>query len=202
MESVIHEMAFRNHFDNGVLSYIEQDLEKIRTVFTPFENIIAEEFGFDVDFLIEVYKATEMTTKIRFGYVMEFANSAEFQDVQKKIVAKQITMTEAIDLLPEKISDGWLNFMANTHAYLLFTPENLYPMFEKEKVDNFLKVFSCKPHPKKDFNYYTDTNPLELAPILEVGPAAIFISARSKYLSLFTGSCILFFWEKSRSQKK
>ncbi len=42
LESVIHEMAFRNHFDNAVLSYVEQDLERIRTTFLPFEDRIIE----------------------------------------------------------------------------------------------------------------------------------------------------------------
>src|SRR5690606_32092432 len=53
-ESAIHEMAVRNHFDNGVLSYVEQDLEKLRRIFTPFEDKIITDFGLDIDFLIEV----------------------------------------------------------------------------------------------------------------------------------------------------
>ena len=65
-ESAVHKMAFRNHFDNGILSYVEQDLEKLRTVFTPFENDIIQNFGFGIDFLIEVYKKNELISMIRF----------------------------------------------------------------------------------------------------------------------------------------
>jgi hypothetical protein len=176
MDAAIHEMAFRNYFDNGVLSYVEQDLEKIRTVFQPFEDKLIETFGLDVDFLIEAYKATELITKIRFEQVMEFTHTKEFNEFQEKIHSKQITFAEGIDQLPEKISNALLSFHAKTHAYLLFSKEDLYNTLDKEKVDKFLKLFSCKPESLTSFNYYTDNNPIELAPILEV--------AENKYLHI------------------
>jgi len=49
-------------------------------------------------------------------------------------------------------------------------------MFEKEKVDKFLKVFSSEISHRNDFNFYTDLNPLEIAPILQV--------ADNKYLHI------------------
>jgi hypothetical protein len=126
MDAAIHEMAFRNYFDNGVLSYVEQDLEKIRTVFQPFENKLIEAFGLDVDFLIEVYKATELVTKIRFDQVMEFTHTKEFNEFNAKIHSKQMTFAEGINQLPEEISNALLSFHAKTHAYLLFSKEDLY----------------------------------------------------------------------------
>jgi len=167
-DAAIHEMAFRNHFDNGVLSYVEQDLEKIRTVFQPFEEKISEAFGLDIDFLIEVYKATELVTKIRFDQVMEFTHTKEFNEFHAKFHSKQITFSEGIDQLPEEVSDALLSFHAKTHAYLLFSKEDLYHTLDKDKVDKFLNLFSCKPASLKSFRYYTENNPIELAPILEI----------------------------------
>lgn len=168
METVIHEMAFRNYFDNGVLSYVEQDLEKIRTVFEPFEDKLVEAFGLDVDFLIEVYKATELVTKIRFDQVMEFTHTKEFNEFHKKFHSKEITFSAGVNQLPEKISDALLSFHAKTHTYLLFSKEDLYNTLDKTKVDKFLEMFSCKPAALKSFRYYTENNPIELAPILEI----------------------------------
>lgn len=167
-EAAIHEMAFRNYFDNGVLSYVEQDLEKIRTVFQPFEDKLVQAFGLDVDFLIEVYKATELVTKIRFDHVMEFTHTKEFNDFHEKFHSKQITFSEGVDQLPEEISNALLSFHAKTHTYLLFSKEDLYQTLDKEKVDKFLEMFSCKPAALKSFRYYTENNPIELAPILEI----------------------------------
>lgn len=168
IDVVIHEMAFRNHFDNGVMSYVEQDLEKIRRIFQPFEYKIIEVFGFDLDFLIEVYKATELITKIRFDHVMKFSHSAEFNEFNKKINSKQISFSDGINELPEEISDALLNFYDKSHAYLLFLKEDLYHTLESEKVDKFLELFSCDIKEAKSYRYYTDSNPLELAPILKI----------------------------------
>ncbi len=161
-------MAFRNYFDNGVLSYVEQDLEKIRTVFHPFENNLIEAFGFDVDFLIEFYKATELISKIRFEQVMEFTHTKEFNEFHEKLHSKQINFSEGVNQLPAEISDALLSFHAKTHAYLMFSREDLYHTLDKAKVDKVLDLFSCKTQPIKTFRYYTDNNPIELAPILEI----------------------------------
>lgn len=176
METVIHEMAFRNYFDNGVLSYVEQDLEKIRTVFQPFEDKLIQAFGLDVDFLIEVYKATELVTKISFDQVMEFTHTKEFNEFHQKFHSKEITFSDGVNQLPEKISDALLSFHAKTHTYLLFSKEDLYNTLDKTKVDKFLEMFSCKPKALKSFRYYTENNPIDLAPILEI--------SKNKYLHI------------------
>lgn len=167
-DAVIHEMAFRNHFDNGVLSYVEQDLEKIRTTFLPFEDKIVRDFGFDIDFLIEVYKATELISKLRFDQTTAFTHTPEFNAFHATINSKELSFRAAFDLLPEKIQNDYLSFHAKPHAYLLFSKEDLYLTLPKDKVDGFLQIFSCKISPNTNFQYYTDNNPIELAPIIEL----------------------------------
>ena len=176
-ESVIHEMAFRNHFDNGVLSFVEQDLERIRTIFLPFEKKIIEDFGFDIDFLIEIYKHIELISIIRFDYVMEFLHTKEFEEFNRQTQEKEISFSEAFELLPEKIQESFSSFQLKPHSYLMFTNEDLYSTFSKQKVDNFLKLFTCEPNPNINFNYYTEDNPFELKPILKL--------SNNNYLNLF-----------------
>lgn len=88
-ESAIHEMAVRNHFDNGVLSYVEQDLEKLRRIFTPFEDKIITDFGLDIDFLIEICKEIELISMIRTKHTMEFMLSKEFLEFNKRIQSQK-----------------------------------------------------------------------------------------------------------------
>jgi hypothetical protein len=129
-----------------------------------------------VDFLIEVYKATELITKIRFDQIMAFTHSKEYKEFYEKVHSKEITFSEGIDQLPEEISDAFLSFYDKTYTYLLFSKEDLYHTLDKDKVDKFLLLFSCKASQLKSFRYYTDDNPLELAPILEI--------SENKYLNI------------------
>lgn len=167
-ESVIHEMAFRNHFDNGVLSYVEQDFEKLRRVFTPFEDKITQDFGFDIDFLIEVCKEIELISMIRFKYVMEFSHTKEFADFVKRFQSNEMTFSESFELLPEKIQDAFHSFHSKTYGFLMFTAEDLYHSFEKKKVDTFLLQFSIEPSPNPKIRYYSAESPFEITPILKL----------------------------------
>lgn len=54
-----------------------------------------------------------------------------------------------------------------------FSKTDLYNLFPPSKVDTFLQLFSCKPAPS-NFIYYTDQNPIESAPIIQL--------AEDKYL--------------------
>lgn len=199
-EAAIHEMAFRNYFDNGVLSYVEQDLEKIRTVFQPFEEKLSETFGFDVDFLIEFYKATELISKIRFDQVMEFTHTKEFNEFHEKLHSKQVTFSEGINQLPEEISDALLSVHSKTHAYLLFSKEDLYCTLDKEKVDRVLELFSCKLQSLETFRYYTDNNPIELAPILEISENK-YLHICQKQIPIAIYRCMYDFLSKNENLK-
>lgn len=173
---LLHTMAFQNYFHNGTLSYINQDLEKIRRVFSPYDAAIEEHFGINVDTAIEIYKHTELIFKIRFESVMAYAKTKEFEQFLKDINSKKYSFEEGLEKLPQAVQDGFLRFSDNTYESFLFTNEDLYLSFEKQKVDKFLALFSCSPSPR-NYLYYTDQNPLEETPILKLG--------ENKYLHIY-----------------
>lgn len=175
-ESAIHEMAVRNHFDNGVLSYVEQDLEKLRRIFSPFEEKIIADFGLDVDFLIEVCKEIELISMIRTKHTMEFMFSKEFSDFNNRIQSKKMSFSESFDLLPEEIQDAFHSFNSKTYAHLMFKAEDLYHRLETEKVDKFLLLFSREALPDAGIRYYTAESPFESTPLLKLD---------GNYLSLY-----------------
>lgn len=182
-ESVIHEMAFRNHFDNGVLSYVEQDLEKIRTVFKPFEKKIIQDLGFDLEFLIQVYKEIELISMIRFKSLYSFAVTNEFAEFNARIFSKEMSFKESFDLLPEKIQDEFLSFHSKTYAYLMFTAKDLYQSLPEQQVDKFLQIFSCEPTPNTEIKYYAAENPFELTPILKF-PGGLYLNVCQKQIPI------------------
>jgi len=182
-ESVVHEMAVRNHFDNGVLSYVEQDLEKIRRVFTPFEDKIIKDFGLDINFLIEACKEIELISVIRSKYTKEFMNTPEFINFLVSVQTKKMRFSEAFNLLPESIQEAFHSFNSKTYAHLVLKAENLYYRLEAEKVDQFLALFSLEPFPDTTFKYYTAESPFELKPLLKFSNGD-FLSLYGKQLPI------------------
>ncbi len=182
-ENILHEMALRNHFDNGVLSYVEQDIEKLRRVFTPFEEIIIEDFGFDINFLIEIGKEIELISMIRAKKQMSFMHSKEFADFNNKIQSKKESFSKSFDLLSEENQDAFHSFFSKTYAHLMFRAEELYNRLDAEKVDKFLSLFSCEPAPDAKVRYYTAENPFELKPLLKF-PNGNYLSLYGKQIPI------------------
>lgn len=176
-ESVIHEMALRNHFDNGVLSYVEQDLEKLRRVFSPFEKKIISDFGFDIEFLIEVCKEIELISIIRGKQAMEFMLTKEFSDFNYRVQKKKMSVSDSFDLLPEKIQDAFDSFNSKTYSSLMFSATDLYHRLDPEKVDKFLKLVSIEPVSDNSTRYYTAESPFETTPLMKF--------CDNKYLSVY-----------------
>lgn len=167
-ESIIHELALQNHFDNGVLSYVEQDIEKIRRVFQRYESYIREQLGFDLAFLTEVFKEIELISAIRLKHTTAFTHSKEYNDFHKGMMAKKEGSRRAFDLLPEEIQEAFHRFHFKPYAHLIFTAKDLYPRLPAEQVDRFLDLFSIAPGINPQVRYYTAEGPFELAPILRL----------------------------------
>lgn len=187
---ILHTMAFQNYFHNGTLSYVQQDIEKIRRVFSPFDVAIEENFGFDVETAIEIYKHTELIFKIRFESMTAYSKTIEFEQFLEDLNDKKYSFEEGFKKLPQEVQESFLQFSGNTYASFLFTNEDLYLSFEKEKVDAFLNLFSCTPSPR-NYLYYTDPNPLEEAPILKVGD--------NKYLHIYQRQIVIAIYNRFHS---
>ncbi|MGX7690253.1 NERD domain-containing protein [Flectobacillus roseus] len=182
-ESIIHEMAFRNHFDNGVLSYVEQDLERLKNIFIPFEDKIVQDFGLNINFLIDICKEIELVSIVRHKYITNFTLTEEFADFNEKIRSKQMTFSKAFDLLPKNIQEVFRAFETRPYDSLMFKAEDLYNRLDKEKVDSFLQLFSCEPLPDPKIRYYSSDSPFELTPILKL-PNENYLSICGKQIPI------------------
>ncbi|MCU0321260.1 MAG: hypothetical protein MUE72_02520 [Chitinophagaceae bacterium] len=187
---ILHTMAFQNYFHNGTLSYVEQDIEKIRQVFSHFDLAIEEYFGFNVETAIEIYKHTELIFKVRFESMMAYAKTTEFEQFREDINKNKCSFEDGFEKLPEDVQEGFLRFSEKTYTSFIFTNEDLYLSFEKEKVDAFLEVFSCSPSPR-NYLYYTDPNPLEETPILKIG--------ENKYLHIYQRQIVIAIYNRFHS---
>ncbi len=181
--TVIHEMAIQNHFDNGVLSYVEQDLEKLKTVFAPFEERIIQDFGFDISFLVNIFKEIELVSMIRQKHLMGFFHTQEFKEFEEKTSSGKMNFSECFDLLPENIQQSYTAFHSKIYAHLMFSPEDLYHRLPKNMVDNFLKLFACEPLHNSEIKYYTSESPFELTPLIKL-PNGYYLSVYGKQIPI------------------
>ncbi|MBX9889181.1 MAG: hypothetical protein K2Y30_14735 [Flavobacteriaceae bacterium] len=182
-ESGIHEMAIRNHFDNGVLSYVEQDLEKLRRIFTPFEDKIVKDFGLDINFLIEICKEIELISMIRRKHTIKFMHTTEFMEFNERVQTEKMGFSEAFDLLPDDIQQAFYVFNSKTYTHLMLKAEDLYFSLEATKVDKFLLLFAREPMPDASIRYYTAESPFELTPFLKF-PDGNYLSLFGKQLPI------------------
>lgn len=176
---IIHQFMFNSYFENGTLNYREQDLDRLERIFTPYNQVIKDDFGFDVEFLINIYLFTEMVANEKHKRQRAFENTVEFQ---KFLYSHNGTNTsESLSRLPDAIFNDFCAFNECTHASLKFIREDYYSAFPKAQVDSFLNMFSCKPVLDDRYLFFAQANPFEEKPILSL-PTGEFLHVYSKQL--------------------
>lgn len=167
LEAVIHQLAFRNHFDNATLTYVEQDIEKIKIVFKPFDSVIATDFGLTFEQMVEIYKYSEQVTRVKYAASTAFLKSEEYLDFKR--LSDSMPFGEATyPRLSAQVREALAAFEQRPHAYLLFSPEDLYEKFPRNIVDKFLEHFSFVPQEDSKVVYYSAESPFELQPIIRL----------------------------------
>ncbi len=179
-KTFIHEMAFKDYFQNGVLNYREQELNKVIRLFHPYQDKIKERLGIDLRTLIDIclYSEDDYVKKsIRsksFIFKKEFLKFAKKSIVGTKLNKK---FSNEFFHLPEDIQNDFLDFNERPHRCLLFTKEDYYEVFEKNDVDIFCNLFSIPIDGDYNILFYSQPNPLDAKPIIKIND--------SDYLNVF-----------------
>lgn len=183
LDSVIHKMAMQTHFDNGVLSYFEQDLEKLKRTFLPFEKQILEDFGFDIHFIVGICQEIEFISLIRQTHLTSFMNSEDFNGFKSRVENLNMSFSKSFELMEQETQDKFLSFCAMPYASLLFTEEDLSNRFANEQVKTFLSILSIEPIGDKSTRYYSAESPFETKPILKL-PNGSYLNIYGKQIPL------------------
>lgn len=165
-ELLIHELAFKDYFQNGVLNYREQELNKVIRLFKPYQSKIKERLGIDLKTLLALCEFSEddyqrkaiVSKSFLFDPRMKgFVHSAQVGKVE-----------EGLSQLPVELQDSFLDFFENPHSCLLFTKDDYYTSFGKKDVDIFCNLLSIDLNDSFDNLFYSQPNPLELKPIIKI----------------------------------
>jgi hypothetical protein len=167
-KAIIHELTFNNYFHNGDLTYVEQDFNIFEKTFKPLEDEIIKEFGFDLNFLLDIYKFSDRCITKKFKKSIEFTWSEDYAKLHEASLKGSSEFRYLFKNLSPDIREAFENFVDCPHYFLKFKKTDYYAEFKKDNVDMFLEIFSCKRSDNISYLYYTDSNPFETKPILKL----------------------------------
>jgi len=168
--------VFDSHFDTTTVNFEEQEINKIRDLFTPLDDIIKAETGLETNDFIEIYNTIDYTISetIKDSYNL-FARSIPVQ--KEKLKHKGAHPQE----WNYKGSDQEvLRFIAyHTDPRLKFTPnmDVLERHIASDKLNLFFDLFTINRGEYTNYKYYTEVNPLLQRPIYKYGKRKVSIRA-------------------------
>jgi len=161
----IHHLSFHSYFENGSLSYSEQDLERLAEFFRPFDGLILSLYGFDSSFLVDFYLFSETLHGKKINIYNAFKSTDSFKLLYESAKNDQEPDEEVMDLffsLPDSLREA----MHKLHQASRFHPSEFYERFGKDRVDKLIEIFSLEATQDESFLFFTQNNPLDQRPIL------------------------------------
>lgn len=167
----VHETTFKNYFQNGVLNFVQQELNHVINMFSPYDEKIKEKTGLDLYSFIDFYYLTEKVYKEKVIDTHSFLTDKSFYDAVRD--------ENGLDLnkLSEETKTKFLAFYEKPHLPLIFSKSDFIEFISIDKLDYLLNIFSIDMQNKIDFTFYTQKNPLDLKPIIKLND--------NEYLNIF-----------------
>jgi hypothetical protein len=170
--------TFMNYHFNGPLSYIEQEIARIKNTFKDFEELFAKDWNLTLTDFINFFELINNAINSNLRKATKFHNPEYWQAFTKKCIDKGLTdpktwITEA----PEDMRAA-MDLFKNPGSFLIFDIETLdYTSLSKEKLCYIINLFTCEPRPTEEITFYTEENELFKKPIIKIN--------ETKYLPFF-----------------
>jgi len=168
--------VFDSHFDTTTVNFEEQEINKIRDLFVPFDSVIESKTGLKTNDFIEIFNTIDYTisANIKESYNL-FVRS---QAVQKEKLKNKKTHPKNWNY---KGRDQEVLRLIEYHTdpRIKLTPdmEVLERHIPKKKLQLFFDLFTINRGESPTYKYYTEVNPLLQKPIYQY--------ADRKYLIVF-----------------
>jgi hypothetical protein len=167
MRRMISMPTFLSYFNQGLLNYEEQIIERVSEYFTPLNAEIKNHFGLEVTDFIDIYNLID---KVPNNFLMDKINKKEgsksWDQICNEMKEKNLLPWEWQDHLPQPETDLF-NWMHDNGMMLRFSKEYLNESFGNSKPDLFLEIFTSN-RAKTNFLYYTEKNVLHYKPIFKI----------------------------------
>jgi hypothetical protein len=167
--------TFMNYFFNGPLAYQEQEIEKIESIFSPFEADILQAYGCSISDLIGFYDLITEQININLNTATKFFNPKNWQAFTQSCIDKGLLdPKDWVKEAPEDMN-AVFEFFKNPGSFLVVDINSMNTALPTEKLRKLFELFSCSPMPKNDSTYYTEENILFKRPILKTGETKYLI---------------------------
>lgn len=177
---LIHELAFKDYFQNGVLNYREQELNKVIRLFYPFKTKIKERLGIELKTLIDICNFSEKFYQQKAIETKSFILNKDFAKLAKKSVSEQLPQGDflkELSSLSNNIHDDFLDFFYRPHNCLLYSKSDYQKQFDIKSIDIFCDLFSIDIADSFNYLFYSQENPIDSKPIIKLND--------SEYLSVY-----------------
>lgn len=168
---VVHEMAFKNYFQNGILNYREQEINKLIRLFKPYQDKIKKRLEIDFKTLIDLCNYSESFYREKSIKSKSFILDKNFDKLTRLSANGLIDehkFKEKFSELPSDTLETFWSFVEKPHQSLLFKKADYYPSFQKEDIDTYCRLFSIDIKDVHDNLFYSEGNPLEQKPIIKI----------------------------------
>lgn len=154
--------VFMDYFNTSDLRYHEQVCDRIKKLYSKYDNEINKEFSNNTSELIEIVEYIEITLQKQFDLVTESTEILN-KKMEKayELESKGVPVIEMQTFLVDDLS----NFDVMTKNMFKIFIDKLIEKFGENKVKGFLDKFSMFIE-QKDFNYFTDQNDFVNRPII------------------------------------
>lgn len=167
MKRMVAMPTFLSYFNQGLLNYEEQTIERIEEYFNPFDTEISNHFGLTISEFIDIYNFID---KVPNDFLNEKINKKEGQQTWEEFCdemqAKGKLPFEWQEHMPQHFQDRF-NWMYDKGKMQRYSRQLVVNEFGEIKADAFLKTFTCKRQ-QSDFLYYTEKNVLHAKPIFNI----------------------------------
>lgn len=158
--------TFLSFFNQGALNYQEQIIERIENEFTPFNEMIKEEFGLEViDFLLFYHVIDEIIHNKLNSVLAPKKGQQSWEDFATEMMNKGIMPPDWNDHLPEHFKNLF-EFMYDKGKIRRISKNELFKDFSKDQIDNFFDLFTIERE-ETNFLYFSEKNPLHKYPIFK-----------------------------------
>lgn len=172
--------VFLAYFNMGGMRYAEQLEERIKEWFSPFDDIIKERFGFNINNLLDLYQYTIDNLKIKYKKMKDCMNYVENLRLEAlKVADESNNYDKFMEKIQEqrdndetkKISETFNNLINN---YYCINKSELVCKFGNNIAESLLKQFALD-RKEREYKYYTEENPFSLRPLCMLDDDRYFI---------------------------
>lgn len=172
---------FLNYFNTGALVYQDQQINRIRRWFLPFNSYIKSTYNLDINILIDIYLYIGQTLQKQLDTLQELMEEV---DKERKIFfdtmeQKNLSVEETRECV---CLDKTKEFMKTLSLMFHVSINDLKEKFDQDIIDSFINIFSID-RVERDYKYYTEKNPIESAPIWKKSEDYLFCSLHRIILS-------------------